>query len=111
MRGTVHWILSGDDFSGCDTPGSTVDTCFASVHLAFGLISHYFYVDVDSEPEEFFSPFSRRIEKCAQSMPQVMEHACGARTEKSGVSTSLTWMAVGMSTGRGRGQCTGTGPC
>ena len=44
--------------------------------------------------------FSRRMEKCAQSMPQVMAHACADRTWKSGVSASLTWMAVVMMTGR-----------
>ena len=68
--------------------------------LAFGRTSHHFYVDVDLDPEVFFSGLSRRMEKCAQSMPQVMAHACAARTQKFEVSTSLTWMAVGMMTGR-----------
>ena len=30
---------SGDDFTGCATFGSTVDTCYASVHWAFRRIS------------------------------------------------------------------------
>ena len=84
---------------GFATPGSTVDTCYASVHLACG--RNFFYADVDSDPEVCFSPFSRRMEKCAQSMPQVLAHACAVRTWKSGVSASLTWMAVGNWSGVG----------
>ena len=47
-------------------------------------------------PEVFFSSFSRRMEKCAQSMLQVC--------------TSCTWLAGCMMKGGEWGQCTGTGP-
>ena len=69
--------LLGDDFSECATPDSTVDTCYASVHLAFGRIVQYFQW-IWTRILRRFSPFSRRMEKCAQSMPQVMAHACAA---------------------------------
>ena len=40
------------------------------------------FFDVDSEPEVFFlRSHARRMEKCAQSTPQVIAHACAARTQ------------------------------
>ena len=58
--------FSGDDFVRGAMLGLTVDTGLATV-LGFGRISHIFYVDVGSHLG-VFSPFSRRMEKYAQSM-------------------------------------------
>ena len=55
--------LRGDDFSGCAAPGSTVDTYYASVHLAFARISWYFQ-SIWTRTLRRLSPFSRRMEKC-----------------------------------------------
>ena len=56
---------SGNDFSGCATLGSTVDTCYSSVHPAFGRILHHFCVDVDLDPEVFFSVLTQNGEVCS----------------------------------------------
>ena len=61
-----------DDFSyGCATPGSTVDTCCASVHLTFGRISH-FATSTWTRILRCFPSFSRRMEECAQSFDLVL---------------------------------------
>ena len=91
---------SGDDFSGCATPGSTAE----HVVLQYTwLLDEFPTVSTSTWTRimRCFSPFSRRMEKCAQSMPQVMAHACAASTWKSSVSASLTWAALGMMIGRG----------
>ena len=43
-------------------------------------IRHIFYVEVNSNPEAFRSPFSRRLEKCAQSMLLVAASLSAVRT-------------------------------
>ena len=53
---------SGDDFVRGAMLGSILDTLSAPV-LAFGRISHNFYVDVDSV--RYVSLFSRGIERCS----------------------------------------------
>ena len=65
---SVFCMRSSRDFLSGAMLGSTVDTCSASV-LGLGRISHIFHVAVDSNPVAW-SPFSRRVEKCAQHMLQ-----------------------------------------
>ena len=65
-----HWIFGRSWCYSCTLLGSTVVTCSAAVLAFFGRVTHIFYVDVDSDFEAFFSPFSGRMEKCAQSMLQ-----------------------------------------
>ena len=70
--------LRGDDFSGRATPASTVDTCYASVHLlAFGRISNIFQSNWTRTLSRF-SVLTQNGEVC--SMPQVVAHACAACT-------------------------------
>ena len=65
-RGVQNWILR--EIRGAIL-GSTAYTCFASVHLAFGRISQYFQW-IRTRILRCFSPFSRGMEKCAQSVLQ-----------------------------------------
>ena len=55
LKSTGIWNFPGDDFgpvsTSCALPGSTVDTCTASVDVAFGRISRIFCVKVTSDPE------------------------------------------------------------
>ena len=50
--------------------GLKVNTYSASVRVAPGRILYIFYGETDSNPVAS-SPFSRRMEKCAQQMPQI----------------------------------------
>ena len=81
--------------STVDTLGSTVDACSASVRGAFGRTAHNFYVNVNSNPEVFFSVLTQNGEVCSVD-------ASGAL--KSGIlCTSCTWLAVCTMKGLGVG--------
>ena len=64
MRNTENWVLQE-----ISSLGLTVNTNSASVRVASGRILYVFYDEMDSNLVAS-SPFSRRMEKSAQQMPQ-----------------------------------------
>ena len=76
-------------------------------YLAFGRISHNFWVYVDSDPEAFSLRCHAEWEKCAQQTLQFFGPRRDARTWETG--NSFHGILVADMCG-GRGQCTGTGP-
>ena len=85
---STELVLLGDDFTGscwvrrCTwrrthpgaIPGLAVDTCCASVLLAFGRISLHFHVDVDLDLEVILSVLTQNGEVC-----WVVASGCGLR--------------------------------
>ena len=67
MRNGENWIFR--EIRGAILV-STADTCYAPVHLTFERISQYFQW-IWTRVLRRFSPLSRRMEKCAQQMPQI----------------------------------------
>ena len=89
----AEWILREISFR---------EQCLArqSIHvlrqyLAFGRISHMFHVAVDLNPVAW-SPFSRRMEKCAQQMLQSSVLLAMRALGKLDIISDFTWLAAVM---------------
>ena len=88
----------------CAMLGSTVDTRSASVLGAFGRIAHFFYFEVDSDPEVFGL-------RSHAEWRSVLSRCCSSQSRYASSNLEFGKLLLRGSRGWQCGSSAGTGPC